>query len=110
MTMVGNVGLRGGGEVGGHVCAFYSPSTSLLPSPLPPHAAVTMWDSFACAWDEVVDDLREADLISNRERDNLHFIRLGYGAQGVRPILLPLFWTAGQVQKVRCGWVMGCKR
>jgi len=62
-----------------------------------------MWDSFAGAWDEVVDDLREADLLSNRERDNLRFIRLGYSVSGVRPILLPHFWTAGQVQKVRQG-------
>ncbi|KAG1671277.1 hypothetical protein FOA52_010848 [Chlamydomonas sp. UWO 241] len=61
---------------------------------------VAMWDSFAVAWDEVVDDLREADLLSNAERDNLRFMRLGYSVQGVRPILLPLFWTAGQVQKV----------
>ena len=63
--------------------------------------SVAMWDSFACAWDEVVDDLREADLLSNRERDNLRFIRLGYSVEGVRPILLPHFWTAGQMQKVR---------
>ena len=62
-----------------------------------------MWDSFACAWDEIVDDLREGDLLSNRERDNLRFIRLGYSLAGVRPILLPHFWTAGQVQKVRNG-------
>ena len=59
-----------------------------------------MWDSFSSAWDEIVDDLREADLLSNRERDNLRFVRLGYSLSGVRPILLPHFWTAGQVQKV----------
>ena len=62
-----------------------------------------MWDSFSSAWDEIVDDLREADLLSNRERDNLRFIRLGYSMSGVRPILLPHFWTAGQVQKVMHG-------
>ena len=28
------------------------------------------------------------------------FIHLSYSVTGVRPILLPLFWTAGQVQKV----------
>ena len=60
-----------------------------------------MWDSFACAWDEIVADLRECDLISNRERDSLEFHRIGHGHAGLRPILMPLFWTAGQVRKVR---------
>ncbi|GAX79705.1 hypothetical protein CEUSTIGMA_g7146.t1 [Chlamydomonas eustigma] len=62
------------------------------------HAA--MWDSFASAWDEIVEDLRESDLINNKERDNLRFIRLGPILTGIRPVLLPLFWTAGQVQRV----------
>ena len=61
---------------------------------------VAMWDSFAVAWDEIVEDLRGSDLISNRERDNLKFIRLGYSIQGIRPILLPSFWTAGQLQRI----------
>ncbi|GAX79706.1 hypothetical protein CEUSTIGMA_g7147.t1 [Chlamydomonas eustigma] len=62
---------------------------------------VAMWDSFACAWDEIVEDLRESDLISNKERDNLRFIRLaGKVKGGVRPVLLPSFWTAGQLEKV----------
>jgi hypothetical protein len=61
-----------------------------------------MWDSFASAWDEIVEDLRESDLISNRERDNLRFIRLGPIMSGIRPTLLPFFWTAGQIQRVTC--------
>ena len=31
------------------------------------HYQMMQWDAFAQAWDEVVDDLREADLISNKE-------------------------------------------
>lgn len=63
-----------------------------------------MWDSFAMAWDEIVDDLREADLVSNREVVNLKFVRLDYHRglelSGVRPLLLPAFFYAGQVLKV----------
>lgn len=63
---------------------------------------VAMWDAFASAWDEVVADLRSQDLISDKEMGNLTFTRLDYSpglrATGVRPLLLPAFFYAGQVQ------------
>ncbi|GFH10041.1 1,3-beta-glucan synthase component FKS1 [Haematococcus lacustris] len=65
---------------------------------------VAMWDAFASAWDEIVADLREGDLVSDREADNLRFTRLCYDqgleASGVRPILMPAFFFAGQMQRV----------
>eukprot|EP00798_Chlamydomonas_sp_ICE-L_P008246 gene8246-1515_t len=60
-----------------------------------------MWNAFAMAWDEVVSDLRVADYISNHEVDLLKFVRLEDGkALGLRPILLPTFFYAGQIRKV----------
>ena len=38
-----------------------------------------VWDAFARVWDAVVEDLRGADLISDREQDNLRFMRLPAG-------------------------------
>jgi len=68
-----------------------------------------MWDAFATAWDEIVADLREADLLSNAEAVALRFVRLNYGRglelSGVRPILLPAFFYAGQIQKARA-WLL----
>ncbi|KAG2448290.1 hypothetical protein HYH02_006874 [Chlamydomonas schloesseri] len=37
---------------------------------------MAQWMAFAVAWDAVVEDLRRADLISDREQDNLVFTRL----------------------------------
>ncbi|GLC51113.1 hypothetical protein PLESTB_000467200 [Pleodorina starrii] len=63
---------------------------------------LAMWDAFATIWDGIVDDLRSADLISDREAGNLRFMRLGHfqGRHALRPILLPAFFYAGQVQAV----------
>ncbi|GIL42943.1 hypothetical protein Vafri_767, partial [Volvox africanus] len=61
---------------------------------------LAMWDAFATVWDGIVDDLRAADLISDRESGNLRFMRLGHfqGRHALRPILLPAFFYAGVVQ------------
>ncbi|GIL51750.1 hypothetical protein Vafri_7680 [Volvox africanus] len=61
-----------------------------------------MWSSFAEAWDAVCDDLREGDLISDKEMSLLKFVRLESSGKlyGLRPILLPTFFFAGQIRKV----------
>ncbi|KAG2500666.1 hypothetical protein HYH03_001432 [Edaphochlamys debaryana] len=66
------------------------------------HAQMMMWNSFAFAWDEIIDDLRMADYINDKEVSMLKFVRLDMGSRGhgLRPILLPTFFYAGQVRKV----------
>ncbi|KXZ43170.1 hypothetical protein GPECTOR_99g805 [Gonium pectorale] len=61
-----------------------------------------MWSSFAEAWDEICDDLREGDFVSDREVHLLKFVRLESSGKlaGLRPILLPTFFFAGQIRKV----------
>ncbi len=48
--------------------------------------------------------MRARAQVSNRETENLRFTRLCYDrgmeVSGVRPILLPAFFFAGQIQKV----------
>ncbi|TDH64861.1 hypothetical protein CCR75_001558 [Bremia lactucae] len=54
------------------------------------------WHSFSVAWDTVIDSMRADDLISNKEKDLLHFHRLdGYH----REIYLPQFQLAGSFEK-----------
>lgn len=67
--------------------------------------SLAMWDAFASAWDEIVADLRSGDLVSDREAEHLLFTRLspaaaGLRQTGVRPLLLPAFFYAGQAQLV----------
>ncbi|PNH09351.1 putative callose synthase 6 [Tetrabaena socialis] len=59
-----------------------------------------MWDAFATVWDDIVGDLRSSDIVSDEEAANLHFTRLGHaqGRHALRPVLLPAFFYAGQVQ------------
>uniref|UniRef100_A0A6S8NKA7 1,3-beta-glucan synthase n=1 Tax=Dunaliella tertiolecta TaxID=3047 RepID=A0A6S8NKA7_DUNTE len=66
------------------------------------HYQMMQWDAFAQAWDEIIDDLREADLVSNKEVGLLKFVKLELGSRncGLRPILLPTFFYAGQIRKV----------
>ncbi|KAG2442546.1 hypothetical protein HXX76_002632 [Chlamydomonas incerta] len=63
---------------------------------------LAVWDAFARVWDAVVEDLRAADLISDREQDNLRFMRLPAGhcrtRHTLRPLLLPAFFYAGVVE------------
>jgi 1,3-beta-glucan synthase len=62
-----------------------------------------MWNAFAQAWDAIIRDLRIGDYINNAEREMLEFVRLDMGSRGhgLRPILLPTFFYAGQVRGVR---------
>lgn len=66
------------------------------------HKQMMMWSAFALAWDEVIDDLRRGDIISDREVAMLKFVRLDLGSRshGLRPILLPTFFYA--VRKLAC--------
>lgn len=66
------------------------------------HEQMMMWSSFAQAWDELVNDLRENDMLSDAESHLIKFCRLDVGGKlyGLRPILLPTFFYAGQIRKV----------
>ncbi|PNW85415.1 hypothetical protein CHLRE_03g185350v5 [Chlamydomonas reinhardtii] len=50
---------------------------------------IAQWMAFAVAWDAVVEDLRRADLISDREQDNLMFTRLPAAATLLTAALPP---------------------
>lgn len=66
------------------------------------HYQMMMWNAFASAWDDVIDDLNHGDIISEKEVSMLKFVRLDLGSRshGLRPILLPTFFYAGQIRKV----------
>lgn len=59
--------------------------------------------AFAAIWDATITDFRQADLISNAERDNLVYHHFPFHASfprlGVTPIVPPVFYFAGQVQR-----------
>jgi hypothetical protein len=41
------------------------------------HYQMMMWNAFASAWDEIVDDVRQSDLVSDKEvGTGLHWVRL----------------------------------
>lgn len=65
---------------------------------------VSAWTVFSDIWNGIVEELREVDLISNAERDNLIFVHLDADAsvkivRGMRPFLLPVFFYGGQISK-----------
>lgn len=66
------------------------------------HYQMMMWNAFASAWDDIVDDLSQGDIISEKEVSMLKFVRLDLGSRshGLRPILLPTFFYAGQIRMV----------
>eukprot|EP00967_Tisochrysis_lutea_P033138 scaffold39328_cov21-Tisochrysis_lutea.AAC.1 len=41
------------------------------------HYQMMQWDAFAQAWDEIIDDLREADLVSNKEASGEYILGAG---------------------------------
>eukprot|EP00892_Ulva_mutabilis_P001697 jgi/Ulvmu1/11528/UM078_0017.1 len=58
------------------------------------------WTPFADAWDSIVYDLRQSDLVSNDEEGNLkfnavHFLR----KHGMKPHVLPVCFFAGKIQR-----------
>ncbi|KAL6774638.1 GSL1 [Auxenochlorella protothecoides x Auxenochlorella symbiontica] len=66
--------------------------------------AAPSWVLFSDVWNEVVAELREVDLISNAERDNLVFVHLDLepgveAVRGMRPFMLPVFFYGGQVSR-----------
>ncbi|KAK2080835.1 hypothetical protein QBZ16_000689 [Prototheca wickerhamii] len=65
---------------------------------------LTSWLLFSDVWNSVVEELREIDLISNAERDNLVFVQVESDPSiavvpGMRPFLLPVFFYGGQVAR-----------
>ncbi|CAD7698647.1 unnamed protein product [Ostreobium quekettii] len=63
-----------------------------------------VYDVFADTWNRIVADLRDADLISNKELDNLQFLKMGWHESlykhHVKPLMQPVFVYAGQLEKV----------
>jgi len=58
---------------------------------------IQKWVMFSAAWNEVIDQMRQEDIISNRERDYLLFSRFDGFSQA---IYLPVFQTAGVIDEV----------
>jgi len=56
---------------------------------------IQKWVMFSAAWNEIIDALRQEDIISNSERDNLRFSRFDGFSQAV---YLPAFQTAGVME------------
>lgn len=62
------------------------------------------WLAFADIWNGIIDELRSIDLISNAESQNLRFIHITLDdttevVQGMRPIMLPVFFYGGQITR-----------
>eukprot|EP00210_Caulerpa_lentillifera_P005023 g4797.t1 len=61
-------------------------------------------DVFSTTWNEIIDDLRAADLVSNTERDLLKYTRLAWHESmfqsKLKPLIPPTFIFAGQLQKL----------
>jgi len=55
------------------------------------------WIMFSFAWNEVIDQMRVEDIISNRERDFLKFSQFKDDNQFSQAIYLPVFQTAGVI-------------
>ena len=63
-----------------------------------------IWLAFSDVWNGIVEELRQVDLISNGEADNLHFVFISLDettevVAGMRPIMLPVFFYGGQVAR-----------
>ncbi|KAG7363584.1 1,3-beta-glucan synthase component-domain containing protein [Nitzschia inconspicua] len=58
---------------------------------------IQKWVMFSAAWNEIIDHLREEDVISNAESDNLKFSQFDGFSQA---IYLPVFQTAGAIEDV----------
>lgn len=54
------------------------------------------WAAFAAVWNEVINKMRDSDVISNKEKDMLKF----HTFDGcLKPVYLPIFQTAGCVEQ-----------
>ena len=58
---------------------------------------IQKWVMFSAAWNEIVDYMRQEDIISNTECDNLKFSQFDGFSQA---IYLPVFQTAGVIEDV----------
>ena len=58
------------------------------------------WIMFSFAWNEVIDQMRVEDIISNRERDFLKFSQFKDDNQFSQAVYLPVFQTAGVIDAV----------
>ena len=61
-----------------------------------------LWLTFADVWNSSIAELRDLDLISNKEEGNLRFVNIFLDdstiyVPGMRPIMLPVFFYGGQV-------------
>lgn len=61
-----------------------------------------LWLTFADVWNSSITELRDLDLISNREQEHLRFVNIFLDdstiyVPGMRPIMLPVFFYGGQV-------------
>lgn len=54
------------------------------------------WAAFAAVWNEVINQMRLSDVISNAERDMLKFHSF---TNASKPVYLPIFQTAGCVER-----------
>ena len=64
--------------------------------------AVAKWLMFSDVWNAIINELRECDLVSDVEKKNLLFVHLIVDdsvrvVEGMRPIILPVFFYGGQV-------------
>ena len=61
-----------------------------------------LWLTFADVWNAAIQELRDLDLIANKEQDCLKFVNIFLDdstvyVPGMRPIMLPIFFYGGQV-------------
>ena len=54
------------------------------------------WENFAVVWNEVIEDLRTGDLISNQER---HMLRFRFDTTSTKEYYLPLFLMVGRIDE-----------
>jgi hypothetical protein len=67
-------------------------------------ANLPVWVAFSDVWNGIVAELRDIDLVSNAEAQNLRFINIELDEStavisGMRPLMLPVFFYGGQVAR-----------
>lgn len=67
-------------------------------------SALPLWLAFSDVWNAIIDELRQVDLVSNAEANNLRFVHITLDettevVEGMRPIMLPVFFYGGQVAR-----------
>ncbi|CAN0121210.1 unnamed protein product, partial [Phaeothamnion confervicola] len=88
----GGAGAGGGGGAGGYGAGLRSAirfQAEFL------DVRTQKWAAFAAVWNEVINQMRQSDVISNAEKDMLKFHSFGGFS---KPVYLPIFQTAGSVE------------